>query len=108
MENNMPLPRPLNPTRGSITFSDSVDLLNGFRLDFSITSQEEGSDWTGGSIRLIISDPDLVDDDDESVLFNLSSLRIPYNEAPDVSSVFAKLEALGDTIVNQVVPTPST
>lgn len=100
----MPLPRPLNPTRGSITYTDSVELGNGFRIDFAITSAADGADWASGSVRLVLVDDDLVDDDDEVVAFNLGSVRIPFNEASTVDDAFDKLAAIGDVVVDVIVP----
>jgi hypothetical protein len=99
---HMPAPA-LVLTRGNITYTADPVEKDGFRINASLSSPAEGANWAL-SVSTQLVDAAVVDDNDEAARFTASSLTVPFNEAPDLASATAKLQALVDLVFDQFIP----
>lgn len=100
----MPAPS-ISLSRGSVTYTMTPVVKNGFEISGSIISLAEGADWTlNASLRLV--DAAVVPDEDETAAASLTGIKVPFNEAPSFADAQAKLQAVVDLLYDQLVPNP--
>lgn len=96
----------LTLSRGPTTYTAEPILKNGFRINASMSSASQGADWVF-SVTITLVDSAIVDAEDQTATVNVTSTRVPFNEAPTLAIATAKLQAVADMVFDQFVPSPA-